>query len=52
LHEEYPELVNAWNAFRNLRANRRAVRWLADAELIDDGEADRYLAEHTDPELP
>jgi hypothetical protein len=30
LHEEYPHLLPAWYAFRDVRAKRRAVDWLVD----------------------
>ena len=52
LHEEHPDLLPAWYAFRDARAKRRAVQWLADNSLIDDEVADRFLAIHTDPGLP
>lgn len=52
LHEEHPDLLTAWYAFRDARAVRRAVQWLADNSLIDDDAADRFLASHPDPELP
>ena len=52
LSEEYPDLLPAWHAFRDARAERRAVEWLADNELIGADEADRYLASHPDPDLP
>jgi hypothetical protein len=52
LHEEYPELLEAWGAFRDTRAHHRAVEWLADASLIDKAAADHYLEEHPDPEVP
>ncbi len=52
LNEEYPDLLPAWNAFRDARAARRAVEWLADNELIREDEATRYLASHPDPDLP
>jgi hypothetical protein len=52
LHEEYPHLLPAWYAFRDTRAKRRAVEWLADNSLIDDESASRFLADHPDPELP
>jgi Uncharacterised protein family (UPF0158) len=52
LHEEYPDLLPAWYAFRDTRAHRRAVEWLADNSLINDDAATRYLAEHPDPDLP
>ncbi|MGH3647001.1 MAG: UPF0158 family protein [Micromonosporaceae bacterium] len=49
LHEEYPDLLPAWYAFRDARANRRAVEWLMDNSLIDDDTAGRYLTDHPDP---
>ena len=52
LNEEYPDLLPAWYAFRDARARRRAVQWLADHSLIDDGCADRFLAGNSDPVLP
>ena len=52
LHQEYPDLVPAWYAFRDSRATCRAVRWLAENSLIDDEAADRFLAGHPDPHLP
>jgi Uncharacterised protein family (UPF0158) len=52
LHEEYPELLPAWYAFRDARAHRRAVQWLADSSLIGDDAASRFLTGHPDPDLP
>ncbi|HEY7272871.1 MAG TPA: UPF0158 family protein [Actinoplanes sp.] len=52
LHEEYPELLPAWHAFRETRAARRAVDWLLDASLISHDEAARFRAEHPDPPVP
>jgi len=52
LQEEYPGLLAAWYAFRDARAHRRAVQWLADSSLIDDDAASRFLAGHPDPDLP
>jgi hypothetical protein len=52
LHEEHPELLPAWYAFRDARATRRAVQWLADNSLIGDEAADQFLAGHPDPALP
>jgi hypothetical protein len=51
LHEEYPDLLPAWYSFRDIRAKRRAVQWLADNSLIDDDVASRFLADHPDPDL-
>jgi hypothetical protein len=52
LQEEYPELLSAWYEFRDVRAERRAVDWLADNSLIDDETASRFRDDHPDPELP
>jgi hypothetical protein len=52
LYEEYPELLPAWHALRDVRAKRRAVEWLHDRDLIDSNAADRFLTDHPDPDLP
>ena len=52
LHDEHPDLLSAWYAFRDARAQRRAVQWLADNSLIDDEAANRFLTGHPDPDLP
>jgi hypothetical protein len=52
LHEEYPELLEVWYEFSDIRAQRRAVEWLADNALIDRDTARRFVAEHADPDLP
>lgn len=52
LHDEYPKLLPVWHKFSDARANRRAVEWLADNALIDREAADRFFAEHPDPDLP
>ena len=52
LHEEYPQLLPAWYAFRDARAHRRAVQWLADNSLIQDAVATRFLDEHPEPGVP
>ncbi len=51
LHEEHPDLLPAWYAFRDARAMRRAVQWLADNSLINGSAVDRFLADHPDPDL-
>ena len=33
LHEEHPGRLPAWYAFRDTRASRRAVQWLADSTI-------------------
>ena len=52
LHEEYPDLLPVWYAFRDVRAARRGVDWLLDASLISHDAADRFRAEHADPPVP
>jgi hypothetical protein len=52
LHDEYLHLLAAWSAFRDNRARRRAVEWLADHALIDDETASHYHAANPDIELP
>lgn len=52
LHEEYPELLPIWYAFRDNRAQRRAVDWLLDHGLIDQDTADGFFNDHPDPKPP
>ncbi len=52
LHEEYPHLLPAWHAFRETRANRRAVEWLEEEGLIREDAAHQYVQDHPDPDLP
>ena len=52
LHEEYPDLLPAWYAFRDTRAQRRAVEWLVDNDLVDQADAQRFLTSHPEPDLP
>ena len=52
LHKGYPHLLPAWYTFRDARAQRRAVQWLAGSSLVDDDAAMSFLARHPDPDLP
>ncbi|WP_410618530.1 UPF0158 family protein [Amycolatopsis sp. cmx-8-4] len=52
LREEYPELLTIWYEFSDVRAQRRAVEWLAEHSLVDLDTARRFGAEHADPDLP
>lgn len=53
LHEEFPDLLSAWYAFRDARAARRAVLWLAENSLIDAATTtNRFLVGHPDPVQP
>ncbi len=49
LHEEYPHLVPIWYAFRDARAQHRAVEWLRDNDLVTAADAERFLADHPEP---
>ena len=46
LYEEYPELVQVWFDFRDVRARRRAVEWLLDEGLVAEEAAQQFLQEH------
>lgn len=46
---EFPELRDSWFRFRDARARRRALQWLADEGLIDDDAAGKAMARHPDP---
>jgi hypothetical protein len=52
LHDAYPDLLTPWYAFRNARAQRRAVQWLADNSLISRDTASRFQTDHPDLDLP
>jgi len=52
LYEHHPELVSAWHDLRDARAQRRAVEWLLDHELIDDSAAQQFANDHPDSDLP
>jgi hypothetical protein len=52
LYQHHPDLISAWHAFRDVRAQRRAVEWLLDEGLIDDSAAQQFSTEHPDPGLP
>jgi Uncharacterised protein family (UPF0158) len=52
VYEHHPELISAWQALRDVRAQRRAVEWLLDQELIDGSAAQQFAIDHPDPSLP
>jgi len=52
LQEEYPHLMPAWYAFRDVRASRRAVEWLDGNSLVDHDVVRRFLDEHPEPAVP
>ena len=52
VYEHHPDLISAWHALRDVRAQRRAVEWLRDQGLIDDSAAQQFATDHPDPALP
>lgn len=52
LYDRHRDLVDGWRVYERVSAQRAAVRWLRDADLVDVGEADAYLAAHEVPEIP
>jgi len=52
LYEHHPGLISTWHAFRDVRAQRRAVEWLLDEGIINQGAADKFAVDHPDPHLP
>jgi hypothetical protein len=52
LYKHHPELISAWHALHDVRAQRRAVDWLLNQELIDDRVVEPFAADHPDPALP
>lgn len=52
LYQHHPDLISAWHALRDARAQRRAVHWLLEQGLIDDSAAQQFAADHPDPRLP
>jgi hypothetical protein len=52
LYEHHPELISAWHALRDVRAQRRAVEWLHDQELIDDVAVDKFDLNTLTPPSP
>lgn len=49
---EFPELRQTWFAFHDARILRRALRWLADENVIDNQIAERQIQAHPDPAFP
>ncbi len=52
LHQDVPQLLPAWYAFRDARAHRRAFEWLVDNSLVEDDAATRFFDEHPEPDVP
>ncbi len=52
LYEGFPELISPWHALRDVRAQLRAVDWLLDQGLVDENAAEKFAAEHPEPDVP
>ncbi len=52
IYEHHPELISSWHAWRDVRAQLRAVEWLLDQGLIDHEAAQQFANQHPDPDLP
>ena len=52
IYDHHPDLISAWHALRDVRAQRRAVDWLLDQGLIDETAARQFAIDHPDPALP
>lgn len=52
LYGWHPDLIGPWHAFRDARAQRRAVGWLAEEGLVPDDAVDAFLRDHPDPPVP
>ena len=52
LYQGHPELIAAWQSLRDARARLRAVQWLQEQGLIDDGAAQGFKRDHPEPDLP
>ena len=52
LYDHHVDLISPWQALRDVRAQLRAVRWLADEGLIEISAAQRFATNHPEPDLP
>jgi hypothetical protein len=52
LYERHPELISVWQAFRDARARARAVVWLVEQGLVEEGAARQFADDHPEPALP
>jgi hypothetical protein len=52
LYERHPELISAWQSFRDARARARAVGWLVEQGLVEDEAAQRFTNDRPEPNLP
>ena len=52
LYERHPELISAWQSFREARARARAVHWLVEQGLLEEDATRRFTNDHPEPNLP
>lgn len=52
LYQHNPELISAWQSFRDARARVRAVRWLVEQGLVEDEAARRFTSDPPERALP
>ena len=52
VYEHHPELISVWRDIRDVRARVRAVQWLVDEGLVDQGAAQRFRSDNPEPTLP
>ncbi|GAB3065374.1 UPF0158 family protein [Intrasporangium mesophilum] len=52
VYGHHPELISAWHAMRDARARVRVVEWLVDQGLVEEADAQRFIRNNRDPDLP
>ncbi len=52
LYQGHPELISAWQSFRDSRARSRAVGWLVEWGLVGEEAAGQFTVDHPEPALP
>ena len=52
IYERHPELISVWQSLREARARARAVRWLVEQGLLEEGAAREFTNNHPEPALP
>lgn len=48
----HPDLIASWHGWRDVRAERRAVHWLAAQALLDDSQEHSFALDHRDHNCP
>jgi len=52
LYQHHPALISVWQSFRDARARARAVGWLVEQGLVEDGAARRFTNDRSGPAMP